>query len=52
MMIRGADPTPLPAISGFDIFVGIVGAIFVALFVMQTLIIGRRLAKSDANRPG
>ncbi len=52
MMIRGSDPTPLPAISGFDIFVGIIGAIFVALFVMQTLIVGRRLAKADANRPG
>ncbi|HWJ69038.1 MAG TPA: CDP-alcohol phosphatidyltransferase family protein [Sphingobium sp.] len=50
MMVRGADPTPLPAISGFDIFVGIIGAIFVALFVMQTLIVGRHLARADANR--
>jgi len=51
MMMRGMDPTPMPAISGFDIFVGVIGAIFVALFVMQTLITGRRLAKTDLGQP-
>jgi phosphatidylglycerophosphate synthase len=51
MMIRGSDATPMPAISGFDIFVGVIGAIFVALFIMQTLITGRRLAKTDSGQP-
>lgn len=50
MMVRGGDPTPLPAISGFDIFVGIIGAIFVLLFIMQTLLVGRQLAQTDADR--
>lgn len=41
------DPVQAPAISGFDIFVGAVGAIFIVLFVSQTLIAGRKLAKSE-----
>lgn len=52
MMIRGADPAPLPAISGFDIFVGVIGAIFVTLFIMQTLVTGRRLSRSDTGKGG
>jgi len=47
MMVRGADPSPLPAISHFDIFVGVIGAIFVALFIKQTLTTGRHLARND-----
>jgi phosphatidylglycerophosphate synthase len=50
MMVRGADPTPMPAISGFDLFVGIIGVIFVVLFILQTLITGRRLAVQDYPR--
>ncbi len=50
MMARGYDPTPLPAVSWFDFFVGAVGALFVLLFVMQTLVTGRRLSKSEAGR--
>lgn len=52
MMVRGADPSPLPAISGFDIFVGTIGAIFVALFIMQTLTTGRHLSRSDPGQGG
>lgn len=52
MMVRGADPSPLPAISGFDIFVGSIGAIFVALFIMQTLTTGRHLSRTDPGQGG
>jgi len=52
MMVRGANPHPLPAISGFDIFVGTIGAIFVVLFIMQTLTTGRQLARTDSGQSG
>jgi phosphatidylglycerophosphate synthase len=43
-----SDPVHRPVISGFDIIVGTMGALFVILFVSQTLIAGRRLAKSES----
>jgi len=47
-----SDPVHRPAFSGFDLIVGCVGAAFVVLFVGQTLIAGRRLARADeAPRP-
>jgi len=42
-----ADPLHRPAVSGFDLIVGGVGAAFVILFLSQTLIAGRRLARVD-----
>ena len=45
-----SDPIRRPEISGFDLIVGAVGAVFVILFVSQTLIAGRRLARADAAR--
>lgn len=42
-----ADPLRRPLVSGFDIIVGIVGTLFVILFVGQTLVAGRRLAKAE-----
>lgn len=50
MMMLGYAPGWFGAVSGFDLFVGIVGAILVLLFVMQTLTTARRLASSE--RPG
>lgn len=47
MMILGPGPGLFGAISGFDVFVGLVGVVLVALFLSQTLITGRRLAKLD-----
>lgn len=45
-----ADPVQRPPISAFDIIVGASGALFLVLFVSQTLSAGRRLARSDAAR--
>jgi phosphatidylglycerophosphate synthase len=45
-----ADPVQRPPISAFDIVVGASGALFLILFVSQTLSAGRRLARSDAAR--
>lgn len=47
MMALGSGPGLFGAISGFDVFVGVIGSILVALFVVQTLITGRRLAGRD-----
>jgi phosphatidylglycerophosphate synthase len=44
MMILGPGPGLFGIISGFDLFVGVVGSVLVVLFVVQTLITGRRLA--------
>ncbi|MBN8830659.1 MAG: CDP-alcohol phosphatidyltransferase family protein [Sphingomonadales bacterium] len=43
-----SDPVRRPLFSGFDMIVGGVGALFVVLFLSQTLVAGRRLAKADA----
>lgn len=42
-----ADPVRRPPISGFDMVVGGVGALFVVLFLTQTLSAGRRLARAE-----
>lgn len=45
MMVLGTGPGLFGAISGFDLFVGIVAAILIVLFVLQTLASGRRLVQ-------
>ena len=48
MMVLGTGPGLFGAISGFDIFVGGIGALLMTLFVVQTLVTGRRLARESA----
>jgi len=50
MMASGARHEFLPGVSGFDLFVGAIGAIFVLMFIVQTLVTGRRLLDSEAVR--
>jgi len=45
-----ADPALSPSISVFDVIVGVVGTLFVILFVGQTLIAGRQIAKTESGR--
>lgn len=47
MMVLGTAPGVFGAISGFDVFVGSVGGVLILLFVGQTLMTGRRLARID-----
>jgi phosphatidylglycerophosphate synthase len=47
MLLLGSDPGIFGQISGFDLFVGAVGAILVILFMIQTLVTARRLASLD-----
>lgn len=47
MMILGAGPGLFGTWSGFDLFVGSVGSILILLFIGQTLVTGRRLARID-----
>lgn len=51
MMVLGTGPGLFGPLSGFDIFVGTVGAILILLFVRQTLVTGQRLARKDSARP-
>ena len=44
MMVLGSDRGLFGRISGFDLFVGSIGAILILLFLMQTITTGRRLA--------
>lgn len=48
MMVLGSGPGLFGAISGFDIFVGAIGVVLMTLFVIQTLVTGRRLALEAA----
>lgn len=48
MMVLGSGPGLFGAVSGFDLFVGGIGAILMTLFVVQTLVTGRRLALAAA----
>ena len=50
MMALGPGPGWFGVISGFDLFVGIVGAILIALFVLQTAATSRRLAQAEPPR--
>lgn len=47
MMVLGSGPGLFGAVSGFDLFVGAIGALLMTLFVIQTLVTGRRLAKAS-----
>jgi phosphatidylglycerophosphate synthase len=47
MMILGPGPGFFGTISGFDILVGTVAAILILLFIGQTMVTGRRLARID-----
>jgi phosphatidylglycerophosphate synthase len=51
MMVLGSGRGVFGAVSGFDLFVGLVGSILIILFVAQTLITGRRLAGRSAANP-
>lgn len=42
-----SDPVVPPSISVFDMIVGVVGTLFVILFVSQTLVAGKRLSDSE-----
>ena len=56
MMVVGTDaprwPSPLGAINGFDLFVGVIGVVLIALFAAQTLVTARRLAVMEPPRNG
>jgi phosphatidylglycerophosphate synthase len=47
MMVLGSGPGLFGRVSGFDIFVGTAGTILILLFIIQTLVTGRRLAQTD-----
>jgi phosphatidylglycerophosphate synthase len=47
MMALGSGPGVFGRWSGFDIFVGTVGGILIILFIGQTLVTGRRLARAE-----
>ncbi|AEG48197.1 PgsA-like protein [Sphingobium chlorophenolicum L-1] len=47
MMVLGAGPGLFGRWSGFDIFVGAVGSILILLFIVQTMVTGRRLALAE-----
>jgi hypothetical protein len=46
--VLGTGPGLFGAWSGFDIFVGGIGALLMTLFIVQTLVTGRRLARASA----
>ena len=47
MMALGSGPGIFGALSGFDLFVGAAGTILILLFIIQTIITGRRLAQAE-----
>lgn len=50
MMGFGYSPGWFGNVSGFDIFVGVIGTILILLFIIQTAVIARRLAKEEPAR--
>lgn len=50
MMAFGPGPRYFGALSGFDLVIGGAGLILITLFVIQTLVTGRRLAKDEPSR--
>ena len=50
MYVLGAGPGWFGAISGFDLFVGGVGGLFILLFLIQTAVIAQRLAAREERR--
>lgn len=51
MMALGAGPGFFGRVSGFDLFVGGVGIILILLFVVQTIVAGRRIAMREGQAP-
>lgn len=55
MLLLGHAPGIFGQTSGFDIFVGVIGAVLALLFLNQSIITGRRLAAFEprprATRP-
>jgi phosphatidylglycerophosphate synthase len=49
MIVLGSGPGLFGLWSGFDIFVGTAGTILIGLFIGQTLVTGRRLAKVEVD---
>lgn len=47
MMASGTRHEPIEGVSGYDMFVGGFGAFFVLVFIVQTLVTGRRLLESE-----
>ena len=52
MMAFGTGPGVFGTINGFDLFTGSVGLLMIGLFVMQTGVTARRLAKEEPSRNG
>lgn len=56
MMIIGPDaprwPSPLGSFNGFDLLIGVIAAVLIALFAGQTLVTSRRLAVMEPPRNG
>ncbi len=50
MMVFGAGPGWFGSISGFDMFIGVVGGVLITLFVKQTAVTARRLAVEEPSR--
>ncbi|MCR2834094.1 CDP-alcohol phosphatidyltransferase family protein [Parerythrobacter lacustris] len=50
MMAFGPGPGWFGAMSGFDIFTGVVGSILIVLFMLQTAVTARRLSKMEPAR--
>lgn len=50
MMVLGSGPAVFSKLSGFDLFVGAVATLMIALFIGQTLVTARRLALMEGNR--
>lgn len=50
MMVFGSGPGWFGKLSGFDIFVGTVGIILILLFVLQTAVTAKRLARDEPPR--
>ncbi|MFZ2994669.1 CDP-alcohol phosphatidyltransferase family protein [Sphingobium sp.] len=51
MMMLGSKPGYFGAVSGFDLFVGIIAALLVLLFIIQTLSTAKRLNISERKKP-
>ena len=52
MMVFGTGPGVFGRVNGFDLFTGAVGALLIALFVLQTASTARRLAAEEPSRNG
>jgi len=48
MMVLGPKPGLFAPVSGFDLFVGVVGMILIVLFLAQTFVTARRISSDEA----